>query len=67
MDKKAELAEYLVNEYEAGEYYNEMELDEYIRMEFKDNVLNTIVIMEGCDSEEEALEQFIHICMYLYK
>lgn len=68
MDKKTEYAEYLQEKYESEEWYKEMSFEEFIRMEVATcDPLSKEAVMEGCENEETALNEFIHLCEYLYK
>ena len=68
MDKKTEYAEYLQEKYESEEWYNEMSFEEFIRMEVATcDPLSKEAVMESCENEETAIDEFIHLCEYLYK
>ena len=68
MDKKRKYAEYLQEKYESEEWYNEMSFEEFIRMEVATcDPLSKEAVMESCESEETAIDEFIHLCEYLYK
>lgn len=68
MDKKREYAEYLQEKYESEKWYEEMSFEEFIRMEVVTcDPLSKEAVMESCENEEAALEEFIHLCEYLYK
>lgn len=68
MDRKRQYAEYLQEKYDSEEWYNEMPFDEFIRMEVAIcNPLSKEAVMDDCENEGTALDEFIHLCEYLYK
>ncbi len=68
MDKKREYAEYLQEKYESEEWYKKMTFEDFIRMEVATcDPQSREAVMESCESEETALNEFIHFCEYLYK
>lgn len=61
-------AEELRDRYEAEGKYNEMPFDEYVKKEISICDANMKeAIMADCPDEATAIDEFVMMCLYLYK
>lgn len=68
MERKVKYAEELRDRYEAEGKYNEMPFDEYVKKEISICDANMKkAIMEDCPDEATAIDEFVMMCLYLYK
>lgn len=68
MDNKLRYAEELQKKYEAEGKYEETPFDEYVTKEISNcDDATKEIIMADCPDEKTAIDEFVMMCLYLYK
>lgn len=66
--RMAEAAKQMTETYERERWYEDMEFDEYIRMEADTcDPATHDAIFGDREDKEQALQEFIHLCNYQFK
>ena len=68
MENKLRYAEELQQKYEAESKYEEIPFDEYVTNEISNcDAATKEIITANCPDEKTAIDEFVMMCLYLYK